>query len=76
MKEVRNNEKQRTVINTLRNSFGEHITKGKDNANDLNFKFSFLGENIGEREKFDKTLFSADMVNAVRFQICYLQKSP
>ena len=50
IQEVRNNEKQRIVIDTLRNSFGEHITNGKDIANLLNFKFSVLGEYFGERK--------------------------
>ena len=67
IQEVRNNEKQRIVIDTLRNSFGELITNGKDIANLLNFKFSVLGEYFGERKKFDKTLFSADTGNANRF---------
>ena len=40
--EVRNNEKQRIVIDTLRNSFGELITNGKDIAKFLKFmKFFF-----------------------------------
>ena len=39
IQEVRNNEKQRIKIDTLRNSFGELITNGKDIANLLNFKF-------------------------------------
>ena len=40
IQEVRNNEKQRIVIDTLRNSFAELITNGKDIANLFNFKFS------------------------------------
>ena len=74
IQEVRNKEKQRIVIDTLRNSFDELITNGKDIANLLNFKFSVLGEYFGERKKFDETLFSADTGNANKFffQICYL----
>ena len=60
IQEVRNNEKQRIVIDTLLNSFGELITNGKDIAKLLNFKFSVLGKYFGESKKFDKTLFSAD----------------
>ena len=39
IQEVRNNEKQRIVIDTLRNSFGELITNGKDIANLQVFSF-------------------------------------
>ena len=67
IQEVRNNEKQRIVIDTLRNSFGELITNGKDIAKLLNFKFLVFGEYFGERKKFGKTLFSADTGNANRF---------
>ena len=70
--EVRNNEKQRIVIDTLPNSFGELITNGKDIANLLNFKFSVLGEYFGERIKIDKTLFSADTGNANSFFFKYV----
>ena len=72
IQEVRNNEKQRIVIDTLRNSFGELITNGKDIAKLLNFKFSVLGEYFGERKKFDETLFSADTGNANRFFFKYV----
>ena len=72
IQEVRNNEKQRIVIDTLRNSFGELITNGKDIANLLNFKFSVLGEYFGESKKIDKTLFSADTGNANRFFFKYV----
>ena len=72
IQEVRNNEKQRIVIDTLRNSFGERITNGKDIANLLNFKFSVLGEYFGESKKFDKTLFSADTGNANGFFFKYV----
>ena len=70
--EVRNNEKQRILIETLRNSFGELITNGKDIANLLNFKFSVSWEYFGERKKFDKTLLSADTGNANRFFFNYV----
>ena len=69
IQEVRNNEKQRIVIDTLRNSFGELIKNGKDL---LNFKFSVLGEYFGESIKFDKTLFSVDTRNANRFFFKYV----
>ena len=67
IQEVRNNERQRIVIDTLLNSFGELITNEKDIANFLNFKFPILGEYFVESKKFDKTLFSADTGNANRF---------
>ena len=72
IQEVRNNEKQRIVIYTLRSSFGELISNGKDIANLLNFKFSVLGEYFVESKKFDKTLFSADTGNANRFFFKYV----
>ena len=72
IQEVRNNEKQRIVIDTLRNSFGELITNGKDIAHLLNFKFSVLGEYFGESKKIDKTLSSAETGNANRFFFKYV----
>ena len=72
---VRNDKpkiQQRIVIDTLRNSFGELITNGKDIANLLNFKFSVFGEYFGERKKIDKTLFSADTGKANRFFFKYV----
>ena len=41
---VRDNEKQRIVTDTLRNSFSELNTNGKDIANNWNFEVSVLGE--------------------------------
>ena len=64
IKKIRNIEKQRIVIDTQRNNFGEIITNGKHITNFSTFKFSTLGENFGERKKIDKTLFSADTGNA------------
>ena len=58
IQEVRNNEKQRIVIDTLRNILGELITNGKDITNLLSFKFSVLGEYFGESKKFDNIVLS------------------
>ena len=44
--ENRNNEKLRFVLDTLRNSFGELITNGKDIANFLNFNFQFWQKDL------------------------------
>ena len=50
IQEVRNNKKQRIVIDTPRNSFGELIMNGKDIVNFLNFKFSVLGNTLAKEK--------------------------
>ena len=49
VQEVRNNEKQQFLIDTLRISFGELITNGKDIAKLLNFKFSVLVKTLAKK---------------------------
>ena len=72
IQEVTNTEKQRTIVDTLGNSFVEFITNRNDIANLLNFKFSVLGEYFSEIKIFDKILFSADTGEANRFVFKYV----
>ena len=68
MNEARNSLRTKTVIPSLENVFGDYVTDQKKVANLLNYRFSKLGDFIGQWKFFKEETFNISLIpNLAKF---------